>query len=128
MIGFISFLFKVYALALYLFIYFLAFEVTGDSGWLKNCMKAKRTSASDYTTGLKRSALFTNLIQGNVVKTNGNTYNNVLSVRPRVLVSPPTGGPTTGPATTKACIVANQTYEVRQDVAAGSILCAATKT
>lgn len=82
-------------------------------------MKAKRTSASDYTTGLKRSALFTNLIQGNVVKTNGNTYNNVLSVRPRVLVSPPTG------PEGKACIVANQTYEVRQDVAAGSILCKA---
>jgi hypothetical protein len=87
-------------------------------------MKAKRTSASDYTTGLKRSALFTNLIQGNVVKTNGNTYNNVLSVRPRVL------GPTTGPTgpTGQACIVANQTYEVRQDVAAGSILCKAVAT
>jgi hypothetical protein len=81
-------------------------------------MKAKRTNASDYTTGLKRSALFTNLIQGNVVKTNGATYNNVLSVRPRVL------GPT-GESATIACIVANQTYEVRQDVAAGKIVCAA---
>ena len=72
-------------------------------------MKSKKVAASDYTTGLKRSALFSNLIQGNVPKTPTtptltNTYNNLVSTRA-----------TTKNATPR-CIVTTNSYEIKQDM------------
>jgi hypothetical protein len=74
-------------------------------------MKSKKIAASDYTTGLKRSALFSNLIQGNVPKTVPasitNTYNNLVSTRAK-----------NGPASLNKdrCIVTTNSYEIKQDM------------
>jgi len=73
-------------------------------------MKSKKIAASDYTTGLKRSALFSNLIQGNVPKTPipssiTNTYNNLVSTRAK-----------NGLAKDQRCIVTTNSYEIKQDM------------
>lgn len=73
-------------------------------------MKTKKVAASDYTTGLKRSTLFSNLIQGNVPKTLPSsittTYNNLVSTRATTKNGPKD----------QRCIVTTQSYEIKQDM------------
>jgi len=87
-------------------------------------MKSKKVAASDYTTGLKRSALFSNLIQGNVPKavpaSITNTYNNLVSTRAKNGTASLNKDRCTEFTLTGACaprcIVTTNSYEIKQDM------------